>query len=354
MARRALLVGINDYKKIGDLRGCLNDVSNMRNILKTYLGFGNSDIRVLTESRATRENIIHRLKWLVRATKPGDFMVFHFSGHGSQIRDRNGDELEDGMDELICPWDHDWDGCFILDDDLDDIFSGLPENSLLEVFLDCCHSGDGIRTMPRSADHTPRDTSKSRYLEPPQDIRFRHEGEEEDLKVRGFRSGNRSGGRSTKHHILWSGCRSDQTSADAEIDGTVNGAFTYYLCKHMRKTGGHISRRNLIERVRNSLRHNAYPQIPQLACGNKADYENNPLQLPVPEERERQLFLTTPYMRGDDVKSVQRALVKKEFKTSVDGVFGPQTQHAVRQFQNQNQLVVDGVVGKTVRAALFS
>lgn len=353
MARRALLVGINDYRDISDLKGCLNDVSNMRDILKTYLGFRNSDIRVLTESRATRENILYRLKWLVRETEPGDFVVFHFSGHGSQIRDRDGDELEDGLDELICPWDHDWDNCFILDDDLDDIFSGLPENSLLEVFLDCCHSGDGIRMTPRPADYAPRDAPKGRYLEPPPDIRFRYEGEEDELKVRGFRSENRSGKRSTRRNILWSACQSDQSSADAEIGGTFNGAFTYYFCKHMRKTGGYISRRNLLERVRNSLRHNAYIQIPQLACGNKTDFENNPLQLPVPEKRKRQLFLATPYLRGNDVKSVQRALAKAGLRISVDGVFGPRTDQAVRRFQEQNQLVIDGVVGKTVRAALF-
>jgi len=33
MARRALLVGINDYKGISDLRGCINDVTNMRDVI---------------------------------------------------------------------------------------------------------------------------------------------------------------------------------------------------------------------------------------------------------------------------------------------------------------------------------
>ena len=94
MANKALLVGINDYKGISDLRGCLNDVTNMRNILKTYLGFTNKDIRVLADSRATKENIVTRLNTMVAQAKPGDFLVFHFSGHGSQIPDRNNDEPE--------------------------------------------------------------------------------------------------------------------------------------------------------------------------------------------------------------------------------------------------------------------
>ena len=46
MAKRALLVGINDYQSINDLSGCVNDVTNMRSILKTYCGFQNADLRV--------------------------------------------------------------------------------------------------------------------------------------------------------------------------------------------------------------------------------------------------------------------------------------------------------------------
>ena len=125
MAKRALLVGVNDYQGISDLRGCINDVTNMRNILKTYLGFKNEDIRVLVDRRASKANILHRLRLMVDEAKAGDFLVFHFSGHGSQIRDRDGDELRDQMDELICPWDMNWDNGFITDDMLYEIFSQL-------------------------------------------------------------------------------------------------------------------------------------------------------------------------------------------------------------------------------------
>ena len=112
MARKALLVGINDYKGVSDLRGCVNDILDMHFSLRSLFNFQTREIRVLTDSRATKANIIHRLKWLVDGAKPGDFLVFHFSGHGSQIRDRDGDELVDHLDELICPYDMDWDGTF--------------------------------------------------------------------------------------------------------------------------------------------------------------------------------------------------------------------------------------------------
>ena len=265
MDRKALLVGVNDYQGISDLRGCINDVTNMRNILKTYLGFSNTDIRVLVDSRATNDNIIQRLEKMVTEAKSGDFLVFHFSGHGSQIRDRDGDELKDHMDELLCPYDMNWDNGFITDDRLNAIFKKLQSNVLLEVFLDCCHSGNGLRdiSLGRPAELGPENPTLYRYLPPPMDIECRSEGEEDELKsMRGFKSENRS----TVHHILWAGCMDNQTSADAYINGAYNGAFTYYFCTHMRDIGGNVSRKELLRRIRASLRYGGYSQIPQLEC----------------------------------------------------------------------------------------
>lgn len=267
MARRALLVGINDYQGISDLNGCVNDVTNMRNILKTYLGFTNSDIRVLLDARATKENIVSRLNQMVGEAKSGDFLVFHFSGHGSQIRDRDEqDELVDHMDELICPYDMNWDNGFITDDLLNSIFKKLPSGVILEVFLDSCHSGTGLRDLNfgRPYELGPENPTLYRYLPPPKDIECRFEGEEEELKP--TRKLFRSKDRSAVHHILWAGCMDSQTSADAFINNAYNGAFTYFFCKHIRDTNGSATRKELLTRIRSSLKHGGYSQIPQLEC----------------------------------------------------------------------------------------
>jgi len=264
MAKKALLVGVNDYKGVSDLGGCVNDVLDMHFSLCSLFNFQASEVRVLTDSRATKANIIHRLQWLVNGAKRGDFLLFHFSGHGSQIRDRNGDEeLEDNLDELICPHDMDWDGTFITDDMLNDIFKGVPEGVLLEVFLDCCHSGTGLREMgleppPELAAEHP---TLNRYLPPPADIFLRFSGEEDDLKIRRFTKSVNERGR--KHHILWAGCMANQTSADAYINGRYHGAFTYYLNMHLRRNP-RMSRKELLKKVRASLRHGGYSQVPQL------------------------------------------------------------------------------------------
>jgi hypothetical protein len=127
------------------------------------------------------------------------------------------------MDELLCPCDMDWDGKYILDDKLNDIFNRVPKGAHAEVFLDCCHSGTGLRdvTLGRPPELGPEHPTLDRFLPPPADISARVTGEEDDLaEPRNFRAVLRGS------VVLWTGCRSDQTSADAYIDGAYNGAFT--------------------------------------------------------------------------------------------------------------------------------
>ena len=127
-ARKALLIGINDYRALpsssrkgtSDLRGPVNDVTAIRRALISYYGFTEEDIRVLLNDRATRQDIRTAFdKWLVNGTRPGDTVLLYFSGHGSTVPDYNGDE-EDGFDEVLCPYDMVPQGGYniILDDDL--------------------------------------------------------------------------------------------------------------------------------------------------------------------------------------------------------------------------------------------
>lgn len=261
--KKALIVGINKYQLAGNnLNGCVNDVTNIRDVLLKYYGFEVSNMRVLVDERATKKNIVERLNWLVSKPSAGDNLVFHFSGHGSQIRDRNGDELRDKMDEVLCPHDMDWEGNYITDDDLAEIFEGLS-NVVLDVILDCCHSGSGTRNPNHII---------PRFIKPPIDIRCRNE---DDLPKRGLFSWladllfpNKQSSEDKPivglNHSLLAACRDYQVAADAEIDNVPNGAFSYYLCKHIRDTNGKISRVELRDRVRASLKYHKFEQIPQL------------------------------------------------------------------------------------------
>jgi peptidoglycan hydrolase-like protein with peptidoglycan-binding domain len=59
--------------------------------------------------------------------------------------------------------------------------------------------------------------------------------------------------------------------------------------------------------------------------------------------------------RGPDVKLVQGRLVQlKVARLAIDGEFGPMTEAAVKKFQRQEHLEVDGQVGPLTWKSLWS
>ena len=68
--------------------------------------------------------ILTGIEWLTDGAGPGDVLVFHYSGHGSQVDDDSGDEWE-CRDEILVPYDHDWSNP-LRDDDLKRRFDRVP------------------------------------------------------------------------------------------------------------------------------------------------------------------------------------------------------------------------------------
>lgn len=170
----ALLVGINKYAQPGnDLRGCVNDVTAMRALLTRTYGFAPENIRLLTDRQATQAAILEHLDWLIGSARPGDQLIWHYAGHGSQVRDTHGDELDDYLDEIICPYDMDWDNPFT-DDLIAERFRQIPVGALLNFIADCCHSGSVSREIPRERDApatlAPTVPPEYRFLPPPAEI----------------------------------------------------------------------------------------------------------------------------------------------------------------------------------------
>ncbi|MFB2920615.1 peptidoglycan-binding protein [Aerosakkonema funiforme] len=66
----------------------------------------------------------------------------------------------------------------------------------------------------------------------------------------------------------------------------------------------------------------------------------------------RLLRLQQPFMQGEDVRQLQEALIKAGYQVDTDGIFGPATDKAVRKFQQDKNLTVDGVVGMQTLTAL--
>lgn len=149
-AQYALIVGINDYPgSQNDLSGCLRDVQNVTDFLKSQ-GFPQENMLILKDSQATAAGIEGAFKsHLIAKAKPGDSVVFFFSGHGTQVPDLEDDpDEDDDADECICAYDinprrrESW----MTDDRLRGLISQIKTDRIL-IMLDCCHAGTGTRSF---------------------------------------------------------------------------------------------------------------------------------------------------------------------------------------------------------------
>lgn len=165
--RRALTIGIDKYET-QPLSGCVADARSAAAVLKG-LGF---DVQTLCDEAATRQGIATAIDRLLAESRPGDTVVVHYAGHGTQLPDLNRDE-GDGFDEAWVPHDY-LSGEFFIDDDQGELFDRYRAAGVeLVLFTDCCHSGTNTRAaFTRLA---PQVRANSRYLRPPPEAvrRFR-------------------------------------------------------------------------------------------------------------------------------------------------------------------------------------
>lgn len=264
MTKKALVVGIDKYKNPSwNLEGCTMDAAVMSGMLQDHFNFPCDYVRVLMDERATKAAMLERLDWLVRDAKAGDILVFFYAGHGSQVRDRDGDELEDAMDEILCPHDLNWDDP-LTDDILSTYFKRVPPGANLTVIFDCCHSGTATRSLyaPVAPDGKvigEVEYKKVRYIKPPLDIEHR---------ARGIMLKTRQLGQSVikDKHVLLAGCSSTQESQEKRFGGQARGAFSFYFGEALKRANFKLTYREAHQDTLIRLRDNGFVQIPQLEC----------------------------------------------------------------------------------------
>lgn len=274
MARRALLIGINKYVIPGsDLRGCVNDVLDLSEVLTEFGGFTKADITTLVDKAATKRAMMAGIKALLKASKPGDVALLHYSGHGSHVPDDVPRDEADGRDEILCPANMNWDDP-MRDDWLRQALDTVRDGVQLTVIMDCCHSGSNTRAFE------PMDAPvKERFLPSPWDIAAAETGRRAMRTVSSsLRKSKSTARRSTDivnadiPEVLITGCRDTQTSADAFINGRYNGALTYGLVEAMRAKRGKLTYGDLHERASSTIRKKRFEQVPQLE-GRKAMFD---------------------------------------------------------------------------------
>lgn len=272
-AARALLIGVNDYIEVPDLRGAINDVEMMREIIVTRFGFAPADIEVVTDANATRAGILAAFDRLAARTQPGDLVYIHYSGHGSQVTDLNGDE-DDKMDETLVPHDGRTPGVpDITDDELGDKLDALRAETVV-IVLDSCHAGTATRAV--GGQGGPRAGGvRSRYVPP--DSR-------DELYASLRRQGAGVGTRAVvplvaAGHVLFTGAANNEEALDGPVDRKPHGLFSYALGASLARAAPTASPRDVFtgvesefERIRAQLSLNKMPD-PQLEA-ERADLDN--------------------------------------------------------------------------------
>jgi hypothetical protein len=249
----ALLVGINQYPNgINSLRGCLTDVELQWELLVHRFGFSPKDILVVAERKLaftdneplkpTRQNILDAFEnHLIKNAKPGDVVVFHFSGHGSLVLDNAPnplfkDDQGQGINGTLVPFDR-----IPANSSSDNQVSDIMGRSLfllmravntdnITVVLDSCHSGGGtrgnleIRAIPSrlsggTAAPSPDEVEyQRRWIK---DLKL-SDRELDALRNQGIAKG-----------VALGSARYDQSAADATFSGFHAGAFTYLLTRYL-------------------------------------------------------------------------------------------------------------------------
>ncbi|KAG0378931.1 Ca(2+)-dependent cysteine protease [Mortierella sp. AD032] len=278
--RRAVLIGINYTGHANTLHGCVNDTAIMKGFLQDR-GFDEDKIHILTDDQVgtrwmpTRENIFENLKWLIRDAKKNDSYFLHYSGHGGQIDDIDGDETE-GRDNCIFPLDHAEAGV-ITDDELHTLLvKALPPGVRLTAVFDCCHSGSAL-DLPYLYASTGYIRGSSalanlghELVEGNFDAEAIKELQEKWKKLQlEEKEFARQVSLKAAHAdvIMFSGCKDDQTSADVKVTrggkSSSNGAMTYAFTKSIRENPEQ-SYQEMLNSIRDHLKEK-YKQKPQLS-----------------------------------------------------------------------------------------
>lgn len=265
-SKRALLIGIDAYAHVRSLDGCVNDSRLMRCVLAERFGFPDGHIAQLLDGQATQRAIRDAFAALVAATAADDVVVIHFAGHGSQIRDREGDEPS-GFDSTIMPCDtarEPGENRDITDDEIHLVLEALAAKTPnITVLVDACHSG----TVTRDAFG-----AKSRGVLPDR----RSVSELPPSPIPGGRLPRTRSGASgwlplADKYVLIAGCRDDEESKEyfPPEGGGPHGALTYFLCHELRKAPPRATYRDVFEIVQ--ARVNAYNRVQHPQMEGTAD-----------------------------------------------------------------------------------
>lgn len=249
MLKLGLFIGINYTGTEYELNGCINDVMTIKKIMIDNNVLTDNEIITMTDKSEhdlypTNANIKAKLNEVLTTCNNTDrevLLVITYSGHGASIEDDGKDEI-DGHDEALCPIDHEENGLIYDDYFKAEFLDKLDRNVYLFMMFDCCHSGTIC------------------------DLRYNYK-----TCVNNYYEINFENYITYCNAVMISGCKDDQTSADAYIGKKYQGAMTAAFASVYKPNKTY---RQIVQEMIAYLKTNKYTQIPQFSAGRRVNLDS--------------------------------------------------------------------------------
>ena len=258
-------VGIDKYTspKVPKLDGCVRDVLEMKRLLIKKFNVPADHFLTLTDQQATHEAIIAGFrKQLIENAKShrGAIVIFQYSGHGSQVKDRTGNKAN-GLDSTLVPVNsRDIKGSYfdIVDDEIRELFEELSQYTTNITFIiDACHSGNPTRGAGKT-----RGIEEDSRPQPAQ--RPKPSGEQGGTKLR---DGDFSAmlPRDQRYVAIAATLPHELANEKSFPElNQANGALTFYLLKALARAKPETTYRQLMAEVANAVTADYAGQHPQV------------------------------------------------------------------------------------------
>jgi len=240
--KTAVLVGINYIGTPNQLNGCINDTIVVSSMLKTNYGYKTENMSFMTDRtsiKPTGMNIRNAFTDLLQNAISGDSLFLFYSGHGTQKANNNNLNPSDKIDECIYPLD----GDIITDVTFKKIINANMKTGVnLVAVFDSCFSGT---VMNLKYNYLSSDYNNTLFVDSYESV-------------------------TAGEVVCISGCKDNQTSEDAYINGVYGGALTWAMSSTI-SSNASLSWAELVDGMRAILSTNTFTQLPQLSSSNQMD-----------------------------------------------------------------------------------
>lgn len=230
MKQYAILCGCNEFGVDGaSLRGCINDLRSMYQMLAQFYNYSGWEFNFLIDSQNTADNQRALIQRVIAAAQPGDIVVIHISGHGTKI------PVNGKIEHANVCYGFDWNNIgksFVLGSEYQSLFMAKKDGVYLAFTTDSCNSGEMLNRGLLTKLQPGRSIIK-KFITPPIGVQWQLD----HLASQGISAHSRGLVGDLLDIAFSSGCGPADTdySADCgEVDPTTGqenffGAFTRYF-----------------------------------------------------------------------------------------------------------------------------